>query len=176
MKTRWSESCLLIGCLPHWCRKKKFSFWPYYISFINHACSIKMAGYLPRFFAFWLTLTSSRSYPVRQRLFMRGFGFRSSLEKWPARKACVVDKRDGWVFAKVFLRFLGPRHPGYQRFILACDDELRRTWPEDTSGKAARENNVVPRVSRSMKTQKITINSHQPSCLSTRMLFAQVTF
>ena len=39
----------LIGCLPHWCRWKKFSFWPYYISFINHACSIKMVAYWPRF-------------------------------------------------------------------------------------------------------------------------------
>lgn len=58
------------------------------------------------FFAFWLTLTSSRSYPLCQRLFMRGFRFRSTLKKWPTRKACVVDKRVGWVLAKCFFFFV----------------------------------------------------------------------
>ena len=130
------------------------------------------------FFAFWLTLTSSRSYPLCQRLFMRGFRFRSTLKKWPTRKACVVDKRVGWVLAKCFFffRFHGPKYPGYQRFILACDYELRRPRAEDTSGEAARENNVVPRVTRSMKTQKTTwpISSHhacQHACFSHRSLF-----
>ena len=51
---------------PRRSRKKKFSFSPYYKSFIDQACSVKMAGYWPRsflfvfffFFAFLLTSTS----------------------------------------------------------------------------------------------------------------------
>ena len=119
------------------------------------------------FFAFWLTLTSSRSYPLCQRLFMRGFRFRSTLKKWPTRKACVVDKRVGWVLAKVFFFVFMDRNTLATRGLF-----LRAT----TSGEAARENNVVPRVSRSMKTQKTTwpISSHhacQHACFSHRSLF-----
>ena len=33
---------------PRWSRKNKFSFWPYDKSFIEQACSIKMAVYWPR--------------------------------------------------------------------------------------------------------------------------------
>ena len=62
-----SRFCILIGYssgqgglilpfrdLPHYSRKKKFSLWPQNKSFINQACSVKMAGYWPHsFFAYY---------------------------------------------------------------------------------------------------------------------------
>ena len=134
----------LIGCLPHWCRWKKFSFWPYYISFINHAGSIKMVAYWPRFFLRfdwpWLRLGPT--------LCARGFssavsGFGQVLNSDPLEKhALLTSVMAGYlpIFFFFFLRFRGPRHPGYQRYILACDYELRRPQAEDTSGEAARKN------------------------------------
>ena len=134
-----------------------------------------MAGHWPRFFAFWLTLISSRSYPVCKRLFMRGFRFRSS----QARTACVVDKRDGWVLAKFFFffsRFHGPRRPGYQRFILPCDYELRRPQAEDTSGEAARKNLWYPGYldlwkRKNLVSQYPAITLVMNACFSRRSLF-----
>ena len=42
-------------------------FWPYNKSFIDQACSVKMAGYWPRsFFAFLLTETKSRSIKTQK--------------------------------------------------------------------------------------------------------------
>ena len=52
------EPCVL-GCYPgillardfqRWSRKKKWSFLPYNKSFIDRACSVKIAGYWPLFF------------------------------------------------------------------------------------------------------------------------------
>ena len=99
-----------------------------------------MAGHWPRFFAFWLTLTSSRSYPVWKRLFMRVFG-----QVKREKHALLISVMAGyWPSFFFFSRFHGPRHPGYQRFILACDYELRRPQAEDTSGEAARKNLWYP--------------------------------
>ena len=43
-------------------------FWPCNKSFIDQACSVKMAGYWPRsFFAFLWTSTSSRSIKTQKR-------------------------------------------------------------------------------------------------------------
>ena len=69
--------------------------------------------------------------------------------RFPVKSSAKSMRCDGWVLAKFFfffffLRFHGPRHPGYQRFILACDYELRRPQAEDTSGEAARKNLWYP--------------------------------
>ena len=104
-------------------------------------------------------------------------GFDQVLKSDPREKhGLLISVMAGYWPSFFFLRFRGQRHPGYQRFILACDDEVRRPRAEDTSGEAARENNVVPRVSRSMKTQKTTwpISSHyacQCACFSRRSFF-----
>ena len=57
-RAKWNEPCVL-GCYPgillardfqRWSRKKKWSFLPYNKSFIDLACSVKIAGYWPLFF------------------------------------------------------------------------------------------------------------------------------
>ena len=57
-RARWSEPCVL-GCYPgillardfqSWSREKKLSFSPYNKSFIDRACSVKIAGHYPLFF------------------------------------------------------------------------------------------------------------------------------
>ena len=44
------------------------TFWPYNKSFIDQACSVKMAGHWPHsFFAFLWTLTLSRSIKMQKK-------------------------------------------------------------------------------------------------------------
>ena len=55
------------------------TFWPYNKSFIDQACSVKMAGYCPRsFFAFLWTSTSSR--PVHKNAKKRTWPISSHLD------------------------------------------------------------------------------------------------
>ena len=130
------------------------------------------------FFAFWLTLTSSRSYPLCQRLFMRGFRFRSTLKKWPTRKACVVDKRVGWVLAKFFFFF------SFSWTEIPWLPEVYSCVRLRASSAAGRGHERRSRERKQRGTQGISVYDNaknnlaniQPSCLSTRMLFAQVTF
>ena len=61
MRSDWLRGSLARD-FPRWPRKKKLSFWPYNRSFVDQACSKKMAAYSPRsIFAFSLTKTSSGS-------------------------------------------------------------------------------------------------------------------
>ena len=130
------------------------------------------------FFAFWFTLTSSRSYPLCQRLFMRGFRFRSTLKKWPTRKACVVDKRVGWVLAKCFFFF------SFSWTEIPLLPEVYSCVRLRASSTAGRGHERRSRERKQRGTQGISVYENaknnlaniQPSCLSTRMLFAQVTF
>ena len=47
------------------------TFWPYNKSFIDQACSVKMAEYWPRsFFAFLWTSSSSRSIKTQKKNFL----------------------------------------------------------------------------------------------------------
>ena len=107
------------------------------------------------FFAFWLTLTSSRSCPtLEQRLFTRGFRFRSSLKKWPARKACVHDKRDGWILAKLVFAFSQIEIPWVPE-VFSRGFAARVLGLRPTKLVVARKNKpLVPRASRSLKTRK----------------------
>ena len=46
----------------------KFSFWPYHESFIDQACSVKIAGHWPcNVFVFLLTLTLSQSMKTQKK-------------------------------------------------------------------------------------------------------------
>ena len=51
------------------------------------------------------------NYPGFQRLFMRGFRFRSSLKKWPARKASGPE-RHSFHSAEPITTLRTPKHPG----------------------------------------------------------------
>lgn len=72
-RTRWSESCVLIGYpsgqggpilpaqdFPHW-SARRFSFWSFKKSFIGQACSVSRWLDVGLSLAFLSTLTSSRS-------------------------------------------------------------------------------------------------------------------
>ena len=68
-RARWTyHACS--GFPPLFLQKVKFFgiiFWPYNNSFIDQACSVKMAGYWPcSFFVFLLTSTSSRSIKLQK--------------------------------------------------------------------------------------------------------------
>ena len=85
---------------------------------------------------------------------MRGFRFRSRLKKWPVRKACVLTSMMAGYWLSYFLRFHRPRYPGYH-VVFSRGFAARVLGPRPTKLVVARKNKpLVPRVSRSMKTQK----------------------
>ena len=179
MKTRWSESCLLIGCLPYWSRQKKFSFWPYYISFINQVCSIKMVGYWPRFFLRfdwpWLRLGPT--------LCARGFscavpGFSQVLKSDPLEKhALLTSVMAGYSPSFFFFfAFTWTKTPWVPEVYSCARRRASLAAGRGHERRSREKKPLVPRVSRSMKTQKVTwpISSHH--VCQQHMLFAQVTF
>ena len=130
------------------------------------------------FFAFWLTLTSSRSYPLCQRLFMRGFRFRSTLKKWPTRKACVVDKRVGWVLAKCFFFFvfMDRNTLATRGLFLRATTSFVGRGPRTRAAKPREKTTWYPGYLGLWKRKKTTwpISSHhacQHACFSHRSLF-----
>ena len=85
---------------------------------------------------------------------MRGFPFRSSLKKWPVRKACVLTGMMAGYWSSCFLRFHRPRYPGYH-VVFSRGFAARVLGPRPTKLVVARKNKpLVARVFRSMKTKK----------------------
>ena len=102
---------------------------------------------------------------------MRGFRFRSSLKKRPARKACTLTSIMAGYWPSCFLRFHRPRYPGYH-VVFSRGFAAQVLGPRPTNLVVARKNKpLVPRVSLSTKTQKKNLANTQPSRLSTTHAF-----
>ena len=136
-----------------------------------------MAGYWPRFFfAFWFTLTSPRSYPVCQRLIMRGSRFRSSLKKWPARKHALLISMMAGYWPSYFCVFMDRDTLGTRGIFLRATTSFVGRRPRTRAAKPREKTTWYPGYLGLWKTQKTTwpISSHhacQRACFSHRSLF-----